>query len=687
MNDVAAIIADRVEANPAKLVDLWLGLGENGPTGAAEGGRDDAFFKARYLAPLARLFIGAIRGSKTHQAVYLDERTRCLPANLDGPGRADLLERQLGLEAQAFADTFSAADLSPDLVRDAFHDLHAVLTKPDRADFRLLLAGDCLFVETRAFALQQARDEGLDLDVDHVFFSAKQGAFSIDDVLASIRRRAPDLIGLSLFSFEGIPPYVALMRDAFRLSSATLDARVAGLVDLIGEAIDQIRDLTDAPILIHNAGGLPIARLRRQIPLLPPLSRAERRVTALIATKIQDLAQSRDNTLVMDEVALVAGAGGHRKAGRSVFDAADVPNGAAHTSHFGRVLAGAYLDVVRDVRMLARAKVLLVDFDNTLWSGVMADGPVRHDLAGQRLLRRLKEAGILLVALSKNSPESIRWSEMALAPDDFVLHKISWLPKPEGVSQAVAELDLAPNAFVLLDDNPAERALVTEQVPGTRALDSTRPATWVALERWLSFPSTKRTDEARRRTELYRQAAERRRAMTGVHDYAAMMRSLDLRLGFRRAEPGDTERLLELTQRTNQFNTTTNRRSAADLRALAASDTHALYVATLADRFGSMGVVALAVIERQPDALVFDSVIMSCRAMGFGVELAMLRQVIDREPAGRYIGRFVPTPRNGPAAGLFESAGFEPKDGAWTLEAGAGYPEMPAWFGEQPAQV
>jgi predicted enzyme involved in methoxymalonyl-ACP biosynthesis len=87
--------------------------------------------------------------------------------------------------------------------------------------------------------------------------------------------------------------------------------------------------------------------------------------------------------------------------------------------------------------------------------------------------------------------------------------------------------------------------------------------------------------EARRRTELYREASERRKEMTAGHDYPAMMKSLKLQFGFRTARSSDMERLLELIQRTNQFNTTTKRRSAAEIQNLLASNEHAIYVATL----------------------------------------------------------------------------------------------------------
>jgi predicted enzyme involved in methoxymalonyl-ACP biosynthesis len=87
--------------------------------------------------------------------------------------------------------------------------------------------------------------------------------------------------------------------------------------------------------------------------------------------------------------------------------------------------------------------------------------------------------------------------------------------------------------------------------------------------------------EARRRTELYREASERRKEMTAGHDYPAVMKSLKLQFGFRTARSSDMERLLELIQRTNQFNTTTKRRSAAEIQNLLASNEHAIYVATL----------------------------------------------------------------------------------------------------------
>ncbi len=100
--------------------------------------------------------------------------------------------------------------------------------------------------------------------------------------------------------------------------------------------------------------------------------------------------------------------------------------------------------------------------------------------------------------------------------------------------------------------------------------------------------------------------------MNKVGDYGAMMRSLNLKHTARPARRPDVERILELVQRTNQFNTTTHWRSLAEIHELIKSEETGVYVASLSDRFGDLGVVAVAVFQRQ--ARLFESVIMSERA-------------------------------------------------------------------------
>jgi FkbH-like protein len=226
--------------------------------------------------------------------------------------------------------------------------------------------------------------------------------------------------------------------------------------------------------------------------------------------------------------------------------------------------------------------------------------------------------------------------------------------------------------------------MVTEAIPQIAALDPAEPETWRLLEMWLALPSTQQTPEARRRTEMYREAAARRRALASGRSYEEMMTSLLMSADFRKARKSDLDRLVELIQRTSQFNTTTNRRSRSEVSALLQSSRHAVYVASFKDRFGELGLVAAVITERAEDqTVVFDSVIMSCRAIGFCLEQLLIRRTLEAEPARTYRGLITPTERNAPSAGLFRHMGFtETSPGVWVLESGAQVPDVPEWFNQ-----
>jgi FkbH-like protein len=636
--------------------------------------------RRRYLQPMARALVGALDGSASHAALYFDERMRYMDASALPAELRQTLRKHTTIEFSAIAEILRDA-LPVELVERELLDFHKPLLNPPDPTAKILFIGDCIFVETRAFLSQYSTDHGHPADIRHVFFSTKQPMADVNTaVVNEVQRYQPDLIGLSLFTFEGVPPYTyAWRKAALPFTGNRVTSIVDGLVELVRQTIADIRTVSDCTVAVHVPCGVPLDRLRRRMIGAPAHSRGQRRLLAYLSEGLHELAASVENVLALDEAALAADLGGIRAAAAYAFAEEDVPPGYSHTTALGPALARHYDQLLTDHDLLGRAKALLVDFDNTLWQGVMAEGPVAHNADAQQLLLGLKNAGVLLVALSKNDESSIRWHEMVLSEDDFVLKKINWLPKPDNASAAIKELDLAPDAFALLDDNPVERALVTHAIPGIKALDPTTPQAWQALHRWLAFPSTRQTDEARRRTIMYREAAERRAAMSQTHDYGAMMKTLGLCYSIAPATASDLPRVMELIERTNQFNTTTRRRSTAEVQALLSSPASRVDVASLRDKFGNLGVVAVAIFDQSER--LFDSVIMSCRAMGFGLEFALLRAVMDDTGPGLFRGLLVATDRNGPAADFFAQAGFRREsDSIWTLPPDSAGPQVPSWL-------
>jgi FkbH-like protein len=179
---------------------------------------------------------------------------------------------------------------------------------------------------------------------------------------------------------------------------------------------------------------------------------------------------------------------------------------------------------------------------------------------------------------------------------------------------------------------------------------------------------------------MYRAQTLRAEAAATGEDYASQMRMLGLEARIGPACRRDIDRICELVQRTNQFNTTTIRYTRGEVERLLNELDVDVFAAELRDRFGDLGIVCVAVVRRAAGSAMIESFVMSCRAMGFGLEHVVLEHVIRAQEDIRVGGRYVPSGRNEPASNLFAAAGFrESEPGTWTLPAGR-ESTAPDWF-------
>jgi FkbH-like protein len=643
-------------------------------------GQSAEILMSGYLQPLFRMLVGYLMtGKASYLDAYHDERLRYAPhRSVEGgpPMHADPVVRASYFSevlATAEADCRSALGSKESefegLLGPVFAELHDPLRQPPQGDpLRLLAVGDCLMGEIRLALPRCLAEHGIPFDMRTLYFSAALGSsISSDQVIAAVREGKPDAVAFSFFSYEALAPYSALMREADRLSSTDRQARVDALMDAAGQFLEEVRAVTEAPFLVHNSAGLPLTPIRRRLPLLATHSKGREDVLRRIAAAVDAWVEAQPNTILIDERKLVAKEGA-RELGAPLLPSSATRQSMFHALRFGPALAGSYTGILRARALTRKTKLLLLDFDNTLWQGVMADEEVVQYRERQELLRRLKNEGMLLAAVSKNTESNIRWDETLLQPDDFAVRKINWNLKVQSIREIAEEMDLGLDSFVFLDDNAAERELVRTQLPQVERLDPDDPWSWRAMEFLRDFPNTKDTEVARRRTEMYREQAERRRASESAVDYPTLMRSLGLWVRFGPAEKRDLTRVGELIQRTNQFNTTTIRYDRSQIDEF--KENEAIWVAELGDKFGTHGLVMVVLVRRDGSEVEFDSIVMSCRAMGYGLEQWMLARVMQKEKAKVFRGRFLPTDRNSPAAGLYSSCGFvEDESGVWCRAA------------------
>ncbi len=293
-------------------------------------------------------------------------------------------------------------------------------------------------------------------------------------------------------------------------------------------------------------------------------------------------------------------------------------------------------------------KLTSLDCDHTLWAGVCGeDGPTGVTIDEprrvlQEFLLSQREAGMLLALSSKNNADDV-WQtfeahpEMLLRREHITAHRLSWAPKSEGLRQMAAELSLGADSFILLDDNPKEIAELAEGAP--EVLGLTLPETGIPhyLDHVWAFDHPVVTEADRNRAASYQLQQSFAAAASLEHFYETLELKVDVHL----LHPHEIARAAQITQRTNQFNFTTRRRTEAELAALPVYSIH------VSDRFGDYGFTGLLVVA---DGIV-DTFLLSCRVLGRGVEHAVVRWMGEHFAALTF--ELVPTARNAPAQTFF----------------------------------
>lgn len=347
----------------------------------------------------------------------------------------------------------------------------------------------------------------------------------------------------------------------------------------------------------------------------------------------------------------------------------------AHIPFTEEFYASMALAIVRKVHALRvpAHKVLVLDCDNTLWRGVVGEDGVEGILITpaflkvQRFAAKEQERGTLVCLASKNAERDVlevfeKRPEMVLQHAHFVAHRINWEPKPSNLAFLARELNLGLDSFVFLDDNPVECAqmraelpqVVTLQLPPDDEVESFLAHLW-------TFDKGVVTSEDARRTSMYRENAARQVLEASTTDIAEFVASLEIVIDIAPPAEGDWPRLAQLTQRTNQFNFTTLRRTEPEMRAVQAGGSVVLRV-NVRDRFGDYGLVGLVIAVDSADSLTVDTLLLSCRVLGRGVEHAMLRHLgelaLERQKA--FVTQpFYPTAKNEPARAFAESIAAE----------------------------
>lgn len=347
------------------------------------------------------------------------------------------------------------------------------------------------------------------------------------------------------------------------------------------------------------------------------------------------------------------------------------PHAEGHVPYQPEGFAALGTSVFRTISGLHRPpyKVIVLDCDHTLWSGgcgedspeaVRVTAPFRHL---QEFMLRQAAAGMLLAICSKNAEADVwavfdKHSQMLLRREHLAAFRINWAPKSANLRALASELNVSPDSLIFLDDSPAECAEVRAHCP--EALVLQLPADPENLPQFLdhvwAFDHFGATAEDRTRTQMQQENTAREQYRGQTATLKEFIDGLRLQVTIAPPAPDELPRVSQLTQRTNQFNFTTIRRSEAEVHTWLSDPANRALAVKVADRFGDYGLVGVVFYRAHAEYFAVDTFLLSCRVLGRGVEhqvVAELARLAVAEGKLAVEFTFHPTEKNTPAGAFF----------------------------------
>ena len=504
---------------------------------------------------------------------------------------------------------------------------------------------------------------------------------TVDLIAGKLRRKYDFYIpeGFDTWVQETITPVSGLYSEKFDAVIVLLDGTEARSWKTVDEGIERVGLWKQAlTALVSSISTIPVFVSTIDIRENRIKSLSERSIKYELENDwyqyVQGLVESKNNVYIFDLADTIAEVGRKQFYSNKMWYMSSMPY-----SRDGLNAVSNEIDRALEAAFTTRKKIIALDLDNTLWGGVIGeDGVDGIELSDhkegqryydfQRQLLEMKNRGIVLGIVSKNNEEDAEAAirnhpAMLLRDDEFVSRKINWENKALNLKAMEGELNLTEGGFIFVDDNPVERETVKGECPDMLVPDFPEDTTELlsfAEDIWFDYCRPLRVlGEDLKKTQMYQNEAKRKLEMESSLNLDDYIAKLEMVADIHRMRDTELERVVQLINKTNQFNVTTKRYTQAEVEEIAADPNNAIYVVYSSDKYGDSGLISVIILIGSEVDVRIDTFLMSCRVMG-----RKLEDVILNELAAKYqrkmIGEFIPTAKNAPVRELFDRLGFSP---------------------------
>ncbi len=466
----------------------------------------------------------------------------------------------------------------------------------------------------------------------------------------------PQLIILAQW-FELLSP--AISNSFIKLSVSEREDERSRLIQTLRSVLQSIRRNTKAPIIINN---FPLPD-KTTLGILDIHSvHSQKKWYLQFNEALLEVCSEIDNVFCLDLVSVLSNLGYSTGFNQRQWEIAKAPLG----SKLLIPLAKEYGKFLRALNGASR-KCLILDCDGTLWGGILGeDGsagikigssyPSSSYVNFQQQILNLYNRGVILAICSKNNEEDVldvleNHASMILRKHHFASLQINWDDKATNILRIAKELNIGVDSLVFADDNEFECDWIKSQLPEVKVLHlKGDPALFQSILCAPGyFDSLTFSEEDKGKTEMYQSENKRKELLVTTASYEDYLIELKIKAQIESARPDDLARVAQLTQKTNQFNLTTLRYTEDNIKELAESKDSDIYTLKVSDKISDLGLIGVAIVKYEGGTMLIDSFLMSCRALGRGLENALLAFLINsgaEKGANKVIGRYVPSKKN-----------------------------------------
>lgn len=326
------------------------------------------------------------------------------------------------------------------------------------------------------------------------------------------------------------------------------------------------------------------------------------------------------------------------------------------------------------------ARALVLDLDNTLWGGVIGDDGLpgirlgqnspegEAFVAFQKFVLSLRDRGVVLAVCSKNSDFIARepfrsHPEMVLREQHIAVFQASWDDKATNIRAIAETLNLGLESLAFIDDNPAERERVRQELPLISTIEvGEDPSFFIdrTVRSGLFDHIPLNTDDLAR-AESYGARAAAAQVRAKIGNYEDYLSSLDMRMTIAPFDDVGRPRITQLINKSNQFNLTTRRYNEAEVQGMQEDQSLLSWQVRLEDRFAQHGMIGVVIVRKTASEWRIDSWLQSCRVLERGVEQCVMNHLFAAaadEGAERIRAWYIPTERNAMVADFYARLGF-----------------------------